>query len=362
MTDFPEMSGHATLSAAAGLSAGANRVYAFAVSRPSFHPAELTDLFGMTARDAAQAVAELEELGLVQPALSRRGELTCVSPDSAADVLLAPLEREIREKRALIGRMRAGLLSLVPDYEAGVATRRRSQAVEVVTDLDAVRKIIDEAARMCVSEVLASQPGGARSVEVLEDAAPRDEELLRRGVELRTIYQHTARYDGPTAAYVERMTALGAQVRTLGDGLMRMIVFDRRIGIMEVRGDRGSAVVVREPNIVDFMGAAFDRAWTTAEPFPASRARSGVRTVTNELSELITALLAEGRDDRAIARRLGMSERTCQRYVREILARTGARTRFQAGYLISAAQAGPREAAGQPAAAPLGKIVPIGHG
>jgi hypothetical protein len=143
--------------------------------------------------------------------------------------------------------------------------------------------------------------------------------MLDRGVSMRSIYQHTARYDGPTVAYVERMTAVGAQIRTLGDALMRMIVFDREIGIMEVRGDRTSAVVIREPNIVDFMGTAFDRAWITAEPFPLATARDDVRQVSNELSRLITTLLAEGRDDKSIARRLGMSERTCQRYVREIL-------------------------------------------
>jgi len=357
MANSPAITGQKPLVAVTGLGENATRVYSFAASRLSFHPGELTDLLGLGLDDAHEAVEQLLRYGLVQPAVGGKGEMTCVSPESAADVLLAPLEQEIREKRKLIGRIRTGLQTLVPEFEAGIANRRRSQAVEVVTGLDAVRKVIEESARLCTDEVLTSQPGGGRSVEVLEDAISRDEDMLDRGVSMRSIYQHTARYDGPTLAYVERVSALGAQIRTLGDGLMRMIVFDREIGIMEVRGDRSSAVVIREPNIVDFMGTAFDRAWITAEPFPLSAARDDVRQVSNELSRLITTLLAEGRDDKSIARRLGMSERTCQRYVREILSQVGARTRFQAGYLISAAQASARETG-----VLSGQVVQIGHG
>ena len=238
----------------------------------------------------------------------------------------------------MIRQMRAGLQTLVPEYEAGVAARRRSQVVEVVTGLDSVRKIIKESARLCVSEVLTSYPGGSCGMQFLEDATTRDEDMLRRGVSVRSIYQHTARYDGPTLSYVERMTALGAQIRTIGDKLTRVIVFDREIAIMEVRGDRDSAVVIRESNIVDYMRNVFDRAWIAAEPFPFSTAPGDVKLVSQDLRRLIITLLAEGCDDKSIARRLGISERTCQRYVRDILDRIGARTRFQAGYLISASR------------------------
>lgn len=337
MAGYPEINGHSALSLAQdGLGPIAVRVYMYAVARLHFHPAELTEALGLEQAQVEEAVGELLGLKLVQPAVGHRGEMTCVPPESAADMLLAPFEQHIREQRQTLGRVRTALQALVPEYEAGVAHRRRIHAVEVVSDLDAVREVIEEAARMCTEQVLTSQPGGGRRAEVLAEAIGRDEDMLRRGVAMRSIYQHTARYDAPTIAYVERVTPLGAQVRTLGDNLMRMIVFDSGLGIMEVPEDRYSAVVIREPNIVNFMVSAFDRAWITAEPFPTSFARREVKLVSEDLRHLIVTLLSEGRDDKSIARRLGMSERTCQRYVRDIMLQLGAKTRFQAGYLIRA--------------------------
>jgi DNA-binding CsgD family transcriptional regulator len=340
MASYPEINGYSALSLAdEGLGPVAVQVYMYAVTRLHFHPAELVDALGLKAGEIDDAMGRLLGLKLVQPELGRDdGEMTCVPPESAADLLLAPFEQQAREQRQALGRIRSALQALVPGYEAGVAHRRRIHAVEVVSDLAAVREIIEEAARLCTEQVLTSQPGGGRSAEVLADAIPRDEDMLRRRVVMRSIYQHTARYDAPTIAYVERVAGLGAQVRTLGDNLMRMIVFDHDLGIMEVPDDRYSAVVIREANIVSFMISAFDRAWITAEPFPTSFARREVKLVSEDLRQLIVSLLAEGRDDKSIARRLGMSERTCQRYVRDIMLQLGAKTRFQAGYLIRAAR------------------------
>lgn len=45
-------------------------------------------------------------------------------------------------------------------------------------------------------------------------------------------------------------------------------------------------------------------------------------------------MLTTGATDAAIARRLGVSERTVQRDVRDLLGRLGARTRFQAGLVL----------------------------
>ncbi|MFD5418680.1 helix-turn-helix transcriptional regulator [Streptomyces sp. NPDC127069] len=50
----------------------------------------------------------------------------------------------------------------------------------------------------------------------------------------------------------------------------------------------------------------------------------------------IVRLLSEGLEDKVIARRLGMSERTCQRHIAEIMRAVGAKSRFQAWYLLSA--------------------------
>ncbi|MFD9013549.1 LuxR C-terminal-related transcriptional regulator, partial [Streptomyces sp. NPDC059552] len=259
------------------------------------------------------------------------------APRAAAARALAPLALLVRETHDEMDRLRGRLEALVPAYEAGTAHRDLSGSgrLELVTDLGAVRALIAELVAACERELLTSQPGGGRPLETLEESIGRDESLLTRGVSMRTIYQHTARYSRPTAAYVERVTALGAQVRTLGDGLMRMLIFDDHTGLMAVPDRSGAALVVREPSVVHFMTATFERSWLGADPFPTSVGPEAARSISDELRQTIVRLLSEGLEDKAIARRLGMSERTCQRHIAEIMRAVGAKSRFQAGYLLS---------------------------
>ncbi|WP_330315431.1 LuxR C-terminal-related transcriptional regulator (plasmid) [Streptomyces sp. NBC_00523] len=47
----------------------------------------------------------------------------------------------------------------------------------------------------------------------------------------------------------------------------------------------------------------------------------------------IVRMLIQGLEDRAIARRMGISLRTCQRDVSDIMDTIGARSRLQAGFI-----------------------------
>ncbi|MEU3315263.1 helix-turn-helix transcriptional regulator [Streptomyces sp. NPDC006687] len=321
------------------LSPAARRLYAFAVERHAFTPAEAIAALGAR---AAAAVTELAAAHLLQRAPGDGPERWCaVAPRAAAARALAPLALLVRETHDEMDRLRARLEALVPAYEAGTAHRDDGRAgrLELVTDLGAVRGLIAELAAGCERELLTSQPGGGRPQEALEEAVGRDESLLARGVRMRTIYQHTARYSRPTAAYVERVTALGARVRTVDDGLMRMLIFDGHTGLMPVPDRQGAALVVREPSVVHFMTSAFERSWLQARPFPTTVSPEAAKSLSDELRRTIVLLLSEGLEDKAIARRLGMSERTCQRHIAEIMRAIGAKSRFQAGYLLSAAHA-----------------------
>ncbi|MFF4846811.1 helix-turn-helix domain-containing protein [Streptomyces sp. NPDC001194] len=338
------------------LSRAARRLYAYAVERHSFAEAEATGDLGAR---AAAAITELAAAHLLQRAPGGGADRwSAVAPRAAAARALAPLALLVRETHDEMDRLRGRLEALVPAYEAGAAHLERNgsgpDGLELVTDLGAVRGLIAELVAGCRRELLTSQPGGGRAVETLEEAIGRDESLLARGVRMRTIYQHTARYSRPTAAYVERVTALGAQVRTLGDGLMRMLVFDGRTGLMSVPDRAGAALVVREPAVVHFMAAAFERSWVAAEPFPTTVGPEAARSLSDELRQMIVRLLAEGLEDKVIARRLGMSERTCQRHIAEIMRAAGAKSRFQAGYLLAPTAAPAPDPAGAAGAAGAG--------
>nr|WSX50141.1 helix-turn-helix transcriptional regulator [Streptomyces sp. NBC_00974] len=350
------------------LSPVARRLYGYASERRAFSEAEAADTLGDPAA-VAVAIAELAEAHLLQPRPNAAPEATAggatggatdgfaggpaevpppqrwsaVSPRTAAARTLAPLALQVRETHDEMDRLRARLEALVPQYEAGSSQRDRDgvESLELITDRGVLEDLLRGFAASAECEILTCHPGGGRPPAILAEAVLRDEKMLARGVRLRTIYQHTARYSHATAAYVERVSALGSQVRTVGDGLMRMILVDRHTGLMEVHDDEKAALLVRDPSVVRFMVQAFERSWAEADPFTTTIGPDQARSISEELRQTIVRLLAEGMEDKIIARRLGMSERTCQRHIAEIMRAVGAKSRFQAGFLLSAAAGAP---------------------
>ncbi|MDH6139929.1 putative DNA-binding transcriptional regulator [Kitasatospora sp. GP30] len=310
-------------------------LYRQLLSEPRSRVADAAAALGLTEETARALVDELSTLGLVRTAPDDEQRLVAVNPAVAVAQTLFPEERDLRKRQQELARARAELEELEQFYTEHRKQCRGAAAIEILPGLDAVRSMLRQLADSCVEEVLTSQPGGGRATPVLEEAIGRDEEMLRRGVRIRTLYQHTARYDPPTAAYVERVTRLGAEVRTLSDGFARMIVFDRRVGVVSLHDEPYGAVLVHDASLLDFMLTSFERAWVEAAPYPTSYSQREVQALSAEIRKDIVQLLVAGLDDRAISRRLGMALRTCQRHISTIMEGLGARSRLQAGYLIA---------------------------
>ncbi|MYT28596.1 MULTISPECIES: helix-turn-helix transcriptional regulator [unclassified Streptomyces] len=342
------------------MSQRALEVFEFAADRTAFDIEDLAAL-GLDADEAERAVKELAGLRLLSHAEGAPGRLAIVPPRIAANRLLRPMEREVRSQQDEIERFRWMFETLVPAYESGQARNTDVAHVEMIDDLRLVQELIEELSLNCRAEVLTAQPGGARSPEALRTAWERDRGMLARGVAMRTLYQHPARYHQPTIDHVQRMTSLGAEVRTQSESLCRMLVFDRHAALLGVPDGPQAALLIREPRLIHSMRVFFDWAWRGASPFPLSfDAMSAVR-ISGEIQETIVAMLAEGLEDKSIARRLGMSVRSCQRHVAEVMKALGAKSRFQAGFLIGQSRGRPGEelpAGAEPLA--LGAPLPSG--
>ncbi|MFJ1707549.1 LuxR C-terminal-related transcriptional regulator [Kitasatospora sp. NPDC088346] len=313
------------------------RAYAHAVDAGSITPDALLAELGRTepGTDGEPVVERLLALHLLRRSATEPRQLVPVSPHLAYQDLVASIEREISQLQREMEVTRADLAPLQEVYERGNAQHLRVEAVRVVTDLAEVRRIITELAGECQSEVMTSQPGGARDEEVLHESLAKAEALLERGVGMRTLYQHSAQFSPATITYAEHVVPLGAEIRTLGDGFMRMIVFDQHTAILPLRDDPLGALIVQEPNLVGFAAATFERAWTMALPFPSRYDRDQVMAISTDIKMAVIRMLAQGLDDKVIARRMGISLRTCQRHVAEIMERLGARSRVHLGFLIS---------------------------
>ncbi|MCF3961000.1 LuxR family transcriptional regulator [Streptomyces fuscigenes] len=196
----------------------------------------------------------------------------------------------------------------------------------------AIQKILDTAR----TEILTAQPDGPRPGPVLDDALSAVRNRIAAGISMRTLYQHSTRFDEPTKEYVQSVTQYGVQVRTLAEFFDRMILVDRSAAFIPANADRSRAVLVTEPAVVHFLADVFDRAWDRAAPFPflPVRAADAAPEVIPAIRESIRKLLVEGRSDKEIARRLGLSLRSLQAHVAWLKKEYGAQHRLQLGYLM----------------------------
>ncbi|MCB5166125.1 LuxR family transcriptional regulator [Streptomyces bambusae] len=193
------------------------------------------------------------------------------------------------------------------------------------------------------TEILTAQPEGPRPGAVLQAALEAVRGRISAGVAMRTLYQHSTRFDEATKDYVRTATAYGAQIRTLDEFFDRLIIVDRRTAFLPANADRSIAAVVTEPAVVRFLTDTFERAWDRAAPHPfvPVRAAEAAADVVPAIREAIVKLLAEGRSDREIARRLGLSLRSLQSHVSHLKTEYGAEHRFQLGFLIGRESASP---------------------
>ena len=78
----------------------------------------------------------------------------------------------------------------------------------------------------------------------------------------------------------------------------------------------------------------FDCLWRDASLFPVRFDSASAVRISCEIQESIVAMLSEGLEDKSIARRLGMSVRTPAPRLGNDEKAVGAKSRFQAGYVL----------------------------
>ncbi|MBY8885227.1 helix-turn-helix transcriptional regulator [Streptomyces sp. PTM05] len=319
--------------AASRLDATRIAVYRWVALHGSLAPAQVARDEGMSEQEVRDAAEALVELGLVQRDPEEDGRMWAVDPHLVAAVITGPLENSIRDQQTRLRTVRDQFARLAEFYDEGV--RAAPADLYLIPGLMEVRAALNRAADECREEMLTVQPGGTRSAEVLHEALARDSRLLGRGIAIRTLYHHTARFNSPSQAYVASASAMGAQYRTAHQLFGRVIIFDRELAFLPDHRGTWGAVVIRQPSIVHFLCDLFEQTWAQARPF-SDAATDGLETVAKELDRTIVGLLAAGLKDETIARRIGVSPRTVRKHIADIMQVLNAESRFQAGVLAAA--------------------------
>lgn len=314
----------------------ARSLYTHLLDRPGpAKAAEVAERVGLRGEVLGAAVVRLLELGLLDPLAHRSDLLVAVPPDTARRHVMAPALRRLDMLHQEIERLRQTYSEAGAVYRHSLRGAECAAGLEPLYGEDAVRTAIDDLLATGVGEVLSSHPGGAQSGEPARLSPVRVDGPLPGVPVQRMLFQHTARFHPETVELVARASLGGAQVRSCGDDFMRLVVCDHKAAVIELDDATDGALLVRDPSVVAFLRGAFERAWVRASRFGPEYDHHAVGAVTEEVKQAIVRLLVEGVEDKVIARRMGMSLRTCQRHVSEIMRRLGARNRLHVGYLIA---------------------------
>lgn len=276
----------------------------------------------------------LTRYGLLRPLPGVRNSFVPVPPRIAQSEFSRPIERDIEQRQRTLEALHSSFLT------AEVVYRKVQHRSELPIESLRGESVIAEALRLAVGsvkeELLTAQPGGGRAPALLAEALPRDLDLVRHGVQQRTLYQHSVRSHRPTLAYIEQVVSAGAQVRTLDEIFERVIICDRSIAFIPGIPERkNAALAIRHPGALKFLAKAFEHMWERAEPVSMVTEQHRPDLLGNSVRKTMVRLVVTGHTDQAIAARLGVSARTVTTHIKKISEALGSRSRAELGYLIS---------------------------
>lgn len=310
---------------ALGLTAVEEAVYHALLSQPHMSLAELRDSGVVGKQPAEPVLSSLEEKGLVTrlPGTPRR--FAASSPEYALEMLILAREEELRRARKLADQLTQRFLNSRREDDP-------ADLIEVVAGAEAVThrwvQMLHSARRDICGVDRPPASGPARKLE-------RD--LVGRGVNSRCVYDRSV-FDQPDQArLLLDAVAGGEQARVMSGVPMKLFIIDGQQALLALEKDGDvvrSAVVIHPSSLLEALRRLFESLWQRAVPIT----QPGVRTEgangpesPSEHDAVLLTLLATGLTDEAIARQLDVSQRTVQRYIRGLMDRLGADTRFQAG-------------------------------
>ncbi|MDT0267329.1 helix-turn-helix transcriptional regulator [Streptomyces sp. DSM 44915] len=305
----------------------ASALYRYAVARGELGPLDLAAAeLGVPVGALLVAATRLVELRLLATDEDR---LVPTSPEAATDLLVSPIERAIYRRRELADRLRDDLRAVTapgpdaagPSAPAGGGT---------LTGVAEIRGLFKTVAGTCWRELVVLRPGQVAE-EVLDELLDPCFEVLDRAVPTRVLAPHRSRTGFAARARATRLASAGAELRTLSEVPRAAVVFDRSLAVLISLTEQGepTAREVRDPDVVRFLLELFEQLWADATPFGADG--PGYADAADDLRQSLARMMAQGLTDEVVARRLGMSVRTCRRHIAGLLRELDAVSRFQAG-------------------------------
>ncbi|MFG3132906.1 LuxR C-terminal-related transcriptional regulator [Streptomyces tendae] len=278
--------------------------------------------------DDDPGLQELLKLHAVVPNTHRPGYWILLDPQQTAQNLLWS---GINEVTGILGR-----LANVPRITEALTVEhdrgkwRDGAGSEHFEQPDQINARLDKIMASATEELLTAQPR-KRTKSLLTMALPRDSALLERGCTMRTLYPYSARVGIHEPKWMKEMAKRGASVRTLSIPFPRMIIVDRRHAFIEDLVVEGSSPhagwYVTDRAVVEWIAMVYDLYWARADTW--SEPLDHTTQVTNPIQRSILREMVAGWDQKQIANRLQISEKTLSSHLADLRTRLGLKTTYQ---------------------------------
>ena len=299
------------------LSQRAARLYEHLVASGGLSPVDHPDLSG------SAEVRELVDKGFARERCVDRSRLVPVEPLSAVDNAIVARQRQMLDEYQALLLLRGEMEALQQVYRSSTpALDDRQDLIRVVADGDDIGALSSELCWSARREVVSLETGHVAQPPDPQSARELPVELVERGVRFRHIYAQAA-LELPGAAEMVRISQeAGWQCRVYPRLPMRLVLIDERVALLPL-GPSGTdgAALVRAPVIISTLRTYFELLWSRAVPVDGTSEK-----LTPEQDQALRLVLT-GMTDSAIARHLGVSERTVRRYVQALLNELGAANR-----------------------------------
>ncbi|MEV8480054.1 MarR family transcriptional regulator [Streptomyces sp. NPDC051173] len=308
-----------------GVTEEEEQIYRFLLKGEKGTIEEICVGLGLTGSEVSSNLERLTLLGLVH---RRDGGVTAVDPAIGVERLIEDALAGLRVQMRQLNVARSAISVLGQEFRQGV--QAPAADIEHITGGQEIWARLDELAFFAYREVMAIHPSSPWRVKNIEAARPLDMRCLRRGLGFRMVVMREALQDALTKAYLEELRAAGAQIRCMEEPLQRMVIYDQSQAVVPLdpgENQRG-AVVVRQPGLVAGIVDLFERTWPSAVDMAIVDGDGDCPL--SELDKQVLDVLSRVDKDEVAARQLGVSLRTFQRYVANVLGKMDATSRFQA--------------------------------
>ncbi|MFG2076915.1 helix-turn-helix transcriptional regulator [Nonomuraea maritima] len=267
-------------------------------------------------RNLADAAQQLRADGLIYG----EGLLTAARPELA-------LKRRLVEGQRAMAAAEARMAELEMLYEANSHLHRGQAAVDVLTDLDHVRKTFGHIEQTARRELLSFATAPFRVVTGEQDLPDQDHPRCR------ILMEEEVFADKEAVDAAERAHQWGCEIRVIDRLPFKLIIGDRDRALVPQHADRDLPVLLVHPStVMDALLATFELFWERALPRRTAWRNNGTdqeRPTEQEIT--IVRHLARGATEQQIATALGISKRTVIRRIQQLMDRAEVSTRFQLG-------------------------------